>query len=122
MDPWTISLESVQRDSQDTSFKAETTAAHDNVPVSAWEVVLNDESKLWFGEAAAAANQEEPVEHESHQIRNHRTNEDDVIAWKVKSAVKELDTTDSWTLVDELLEDILRMLFPKVERAIRTVV
>lgn len=45
----------------------------------------------------------------------------DVIARKVKFALKEMATGDLSTMVEELLENILRSLFHNVQKGIRSV-
>lgn len=82
--------------------------AHDNVLISAWEAALKEKSKLWSGEAAAAANEDEPAEQESRHIDIGCQNGEFMIARGITCAVKELVTTKLATMVEESLEDILR--------------
>lgn len=51
-------------------------------------MALNDESEPWSGEAAAAANKMAPVKQGSRQIKNRRSNEEEVITQAMKSAKK----------------------------------
>lgn len=52
---------------------------------------------------------------ENWSAENHHTNDDNVIARKVKSAVKEMVTKELLTMVERLLDAILRILFHNVQ-------
>lgn len=80
--------------------------------------MFKDKSKLWSGEAAAAANHWKLVKHERSQNGNCRTNEEDVIALQVKCSVKEMVTTKLATMDEESLDEILKTLFHKAQRSI----
>lgn len=77
----------------DTTFETAWTDGNSNVPISSWEVTLNDESKSWLGEVIAGANLDPDVEQESHPTESLHINDEDLIARRVKSALKSLVTT-----------------------------
>lgn len=72
--------------------------------------------------AAGSANEEVPAEKDSRQIENCCTNEEDVIAQKVKSAVTELATNELSSMFEELQDNTLRTLFHNAQRGMRQVV
>lgn len=63
-----VEPKSTLHDSQDPSFERARTDTHGDKLILVWKVALNYESKLWSGEAAAAASKMAPVEQESGQI------------------------------------------------------
>lgn len=71
-----------------------------NIPIKAWELALNDESELWSSKGAVEAIDRHNVKNKSHYTESWRTNDEDVIAKKVKSAVKDSLTNELSTLVE----------------------
>lgn len=59
-----------------------------NVPISAWEAVLNKEHPRIAAGVATAVQDEALVKFERHQIESWGTENEDVIAREVKSTVK----------------------------------
>lgn len=53
---------------------------HDEVPISAWELALNDQSDPRTGKLTAAAIDKALNEHKSRHIEKRRSNEEDMIA------------------------------------------
>lgn len=76
--------------------------------MSTWEVVLIDELASKATGVGIAVHDKAPVKFENHRIKNHCTNEEDMIAWEVKSTVKEIVMNKLSTKLLELLEDISR--------------
>lgn len=85
--------------------------------MSAWEATLKEESALMLTKASSIAHHELPVDYENYPIESHGMDED-VIARKVKSAVKELAAKQLLTMFKELLGDPLRMLFQNAKSGI----
>lgn len=122
MVPPMMNPESASHASQDPPFETARNETHDDVLISALEATLNDKREPWSNEAAAAANEGAPVKNESRQISNRHTNEGDVIAREVRSAVSDLVTTELATVLEESLENILRESFHNWQSGIRSVV
>lgn len=97
-------------------------AALDYIPIPTWEVALNDQSQRWYGEVVPLADDEKIIEHDNCQIENSCTNDEDVIAREDKSTVKKLVTTELVTMVEELLDDILKTPLHNSHSGIRSVV
>lgn len=93
---------------------------YDDVPIFAWEPVLNDESKLWSGEAAAATNERTPVEQEGCQIENRWANKEDVIAREAIPAAKEFVTTGLMTMIEAVLDVVLSKTFYNAQIGMRS--
>lgn len=82
-----INPESALRASQDLYLETSKDEEYETVPISALELVLNDEIDPCYGEANVTSNEEAPVEQESRQTGNCGTKEENVIAPYVKSAI-----------------------------------
>lgn len=83
--------------------------------------MLNDKWELWSSKAARAVIEEAQAKHESCQIENDCTNEENVIARDIESAVKKLVMTERATMVEELPDYILMTSFQKGQSCIRSV-
>lgn len=71
---------------------------------------------------ATDVNDELNIEHETRSTESCRTENEEVTARKVKSAVKEIVTNDFSTLADESLDDMLKTSFYNGKRGIQLVV
>lgn len=85
------------------------------------KALLNNKRELWSSKALAAAKEEAPIRQESNQLENSRTNEEEVIAREVKSALKDLVSTKLATIVEGLLDIILGKLSNSAQNGIRSV-
>lgn len=97
--------------SQDPLFLTTRNETYYNIPMSDGEAFLQDESKPLSEEPEASANEKASVKKDRCQLESSCTNEKDVIAQQVKSATKELITTELATMTEKSLYDILNDLF-----------
>lgn len=73
-------LEPALHASYDRSGKTAGDESHGDVPISAWEAALNEETILISAGVAAMVNSEAPCEVDHRPIENHRNEKDDIIA------------------------------------------
>lgn len=74
---------------RDRSSETARADGNEDIPILAWEVVLNDKSQPWSAEVVAAAHDEANVEHGICDMDNRQEENKNVIAWEVKRASKE---------------------------------
>lgn len=103
---------------QDSSFEGASSESHEDVLKLACEVELKEEREQLSGEAEAASNEEGPVGQEICQIENYCTNEEDRIAQKLNLESKRWLLPNLRTMVEESLDDVLRMLFHNAQSGI----
>lgn len=102
------SPEAVLHNFPNPSFKTPSNGSHDCVSISAWKPALNKKSEPWSGKAAGAANEEAPGEFDQRHIESRRSDNDELIAREVKSAVKNPVANKMANMVKVVLDKVLR--------------
>lgn len=86
------------------------------------EAALINKSDVWTGKVASSANDEPNVGHENCTSESSLTNDDNMIGRELKSTVKDRIQNELSTMIEELLDDILRQLLQTRQRGIGSVV
>lgn len=105
--------------SHDPFFETARNDHHDYVPISAWEPAQNDESELSSGKAAVAAKEDAPSGFKRCLIESCCNENDDIIAQKVMSTVRELAANGMATMVEEALDEVLHKTLHNPQSGVR---
>lgn len=89
-----------------------------DVPISASEVALNQESELQSGEATASFSEEASSKFHHHPIESCQNKNDDKRTRDVKSAVKELIANELTAMVEKALNEALHETLHNAQRDI----
>lgn len=97
----------------DLSFESKRVDVNGDIQISAWEMVLNDESQPCREDWVAWAKEKGPGEVHSRLIESRHNEKDVVTAQEMRSSVRELVANEVVTIVEEVLDDVLRKTLHK---------
>lgn len=104
------------------SFKTVEGSGNYDILLSAREAALIEECAPTPTRVATAVPKEKPVEFEDRHIEKPHISEEDVIARVAKSTIKEMVTEGLSTIIEDLMDHILRTLLHNAQSSIPTVV
>lgn len=113
-----LNPEAVLHISHDPSFEMVRNDPYDDVPLSALEAALNRVSVPTTAGVAATVHTDAPGKIDHRPIESLCTDNDDGIAREVKYALKQLIGNELRKILEESLNDILRMSFHNAQKGI----
>lgn len=114
--------EVARRTARNPLFETTRTDWNEEILISAWEAVLNNESKVWLGEVPAGGSDEPNTEQDNCPKASRCTSDEDMSTEEVKYAVRGLVTKKMLTMNRKSLDNKLPKSLHNAQSGIPSVV